>query len=257
MPKRSIRNSPCWARTVASNSATRCTRSSSGARSASRCSRNTTWCAPACVARACRQASCRTDTLVAQVAARLQSALDAALLPGAPPLRLSALDATRLRAEMEFDFVLKAASMRRLREACAAHGEPDLVPPGNDRVLRGLMIGKIDLVFEHAGRFHVLDYKSNHLGERLSDYAPAALHEAMDAHAYRFQALLYTVALDRYLRQRMRSYRRDRHLGEAIYLFVRAVGLAPGIGAWTQRFDDSLIGAVDAALAADAMTEAA
>ncbi|HTA64656.1 MAG TPA: UvrD-helicase domain-containing protein [Xanthomonadaceae bacterium] len=190
------------------------------------------------------------DEFVARVVSRMQSALDAALLPGLPSPRLSALAATRLRAEMEFHFVLKAASLRRLREACAAHGEPDLVPPGSERILRGLMTGKIDLVFEHEGRFHVLDYKSNHLGERLSDYAPAALREVMDAHAYRFQALLYTVALDRYLRQRLRGYRRDRHLGEAIYFFVRAVGLAPDAGVWTQRFDGGLIDAVDAALAA-------
>ena len=77
---------------------------------------------------------------------------------------------------------------------------------------------------------------------------------------YRFQALLYTVALERYLRQRLPDYRRDRHLGEAIYLFVRAVGIAPDAqpraGIWTQRFDDGLLDAVDAALA-DAEREAA
>ncbi len=71
---------------------------------------------------------------------------------------------------------------------------------------------------------------------------------------YRFQALLYTIALDRYLRQRIDGYRRDRHLGEAIYLFVRAVGIAPGTapraGIWSERFDDVLIDAVDAAFAA-------
>jgi len=134
--------------------------------------------------------------------------------------------------------------MRRLRKVC------DFVPPTSVQQLRGLMTGKIDLVFEHAGRFHVLDYKSNRLGSatRLSDYAAPQLERAMADDHYRFQALLYTVAVDRFLRQRIPGYRRDR-LGEAIYLFVRAAGIAPDIapraGIWTQRFDDALIDAVD------------
>ena len=119
------------------------------------------------------------------------------------------------------------------------------------------MNGKIDLVFEHAGRFHVLDYKSNRLGDRLSDYAPARLARAMDEHHYRFQALLYTVAVDRYLRQRMPRYRRDTDLGEAIYLFVRATGMASGLGIWAHRFDDALIAAVERVFADPAHAEVA
>ena len=111
------------------------------------------------------------------------------------------------------------------------------------------MTGKIDLILEHDGRFHVLDYKSNYLGDHLDGYTPDALRVAMDGHQYRFQALLYTVAVDRMLRQRMPGYHRERHLGEAIYLFVRAVGLAPKAGIWRHRFDDALIDAADAALA--------
>ncbi len=198
------------------------------------------------------------DVLVPRVATRMQSTLEASLLPDATPaLRLSALPAAHLRAEMEFNYLLGEVSLQRLRDACAAHGEPDLVPSGSERVLRGLMNGKIDLVLQHGERFHVLDYKSNFLGERLADYAPAALHAAMDDHDYRFQALLYTVAVDRYLRQRQPGYRRAQHLGEAIYLFVRAVGLAPQAGIWAHRFDDALVDAVDAVLATAARREAA
>jgi exodeoxyribonuclease V beta subunit len=147
-------------------------------------------------------------------------------------------------------------SLRRLREVCA------FVPPTPLRTLRGLMTGKIDLVFEHAGRFHVLDYKTNRLGAstRLADYAPAQLDQAMADNHYRFQALLYTIAVDRYLRQRVAGYRRASHLGEAIYLFVRAAGIAPRAaphaGIWTERFDDALLDAVDATLA-DGVRESA
>ncbi len=208
------------------------------------------------------------DDLARHLASRLQATLDAPLLPGGrsrPSLAsatlgllpgagaptLGALPAAAMCAEMPFEFALGEVSLQRLRAVC------DFVPPTSAQRLRGLMTGKIDLVFEHAGRFHVLDYKSNRLGTatRLSDYAAPQLERAMADDHYRFQALLYTVAVDRFLRQRIPGYRRDR-LGEAIYLFVRAAGIAPDIapraGIWTQRFDDALIDAVDAVLAGDA-----
>ena len=195
------------------------------------------------------------DTALTRIAARLDAALAAELAPG---LRLGAVGARQQRAEMAFHFVLDAVSVKRLGEVCAQHGEAALVPADiPSTTLRGLMTGKIDLVFEHAGRFHVLDYKSNDLGSRLDAYLPEALGVAMDVHHYRFQALLYTIAVDRYLRQRIPGYRRDRHLGEAIYLFVRAVGLAPGAGVWRHRFDAALLDAVDAVFGARSMGAAA
>ena len=161
-----------------------------------------------------------------------------------------------MRAEMEFNYLLDGVSLRALRAACAAHGAPDLVPPRDDR-LAGLMNGKIDLVFAHDGRFHVLDYKSNDLstGARacLEDYAPIALEHKMHGTGYRFQALLYVIALERYLRERLgEDYRRAQHLGEAWYLFVRATGLSlpdgTPCGVWRHRFDDALLDAVQAVL---------
>lgn len=189
------------------------------------------------------------DALVRKLAARAQAVLDAELPLAGTPLKLADLPASRLRAEMAFHYALDGVALQRLREACARHGEPDLVPAHAPHLLRGLMTGAIDLVFEHAGCFHVLDWKGNFLGGRVADYAPAALHVAMERRHYRFQALLYTVALDRYLRTRIPGYRRAERLGAAVYLFVRAVGLAPGAGVWTQRFDDALVAAVDAVLA--------
>ena len=177
---------------------------------------------------------------------RLQSVLETPLCPGGPSL--GALPASALRAEMEFNYVLGHADIGRLREVCTAHGDADLVPV-SPRRLAGLMNGKIDLVFRHDGRFHVLDYKSNRLGGSLSDYRPEALQTAMDSHHYRFQALLYAVAVDRYLAQRIAGYQRSRHLGECYYLFVRAVGLDATAGIWRHRFSDALLSDVQSVLA--------
>ena len=89
--------------------------------------------------------------------------------------------------------------------------------------LRGFLKGFIDLVFEHEGRFFVLDWKSNHLGDSPSRYGQPQMAAAMRDQGYHLQYLLYLVALDRYLRRRIAGYDPERHLGGAVYLFVRGV----------------------------------
>jgi exodeoxyribonuclease V beta subunit len=89
--------------------------------------------------------------------------------------------------------------------------------------LDGYLKGYIDLVFEHAGRYYVVDWKSNHLGYAPADYDRPALAEAMAGHGYHLQSLLYCVALARYLARRVSDYGHDAHFGGVFYLFVRGV----------------------------------
>ena len=196
------------------------------------------------------------DAVAAALAARLDRVLKTPLAAGGGP-RLWDLAAGDAVAEMGFDYRLDGATLSALRRACEAHGEADLVPAG-DATLTGLMTGKIDLVFLHGGRFHVLDYKGNQLAPgprpQRSSYGPAALERAMRRSGYRLQAFLYALALDRYLRERLGAdYRRDVHLGDAWYLYIRAVGLSlddgTPCGVWRHRFDDALLDAAQAALA--------
>lgn len=210
-----------------------------------------------------RPRSGEPESLVAPLARRLQTVLETPL-GGMDGPRLLSLAAGDLRAEMEFNYALDGASLRALRKACERHGEPGIVP-AQDRTLAGLMNGKIDLVFAHDERFHVLDYKGNQLalGARafLEDYAPAALDAKMHSTGYRLQALLYTVALERHLRECLgRAYRREQHLGDCWYLFVRAVGLhlpdGRPCGVWQHRFDDALLDAVQSVLGASRMEAA-
>lgn len=189
------------------------------------------------------------------LAQRLQAVVETPLgKPDGP--RLIDLAGDRMRAEMEFNYLLDGATLQALRAACEAHGEPQLVPTRN-QTLAGLMNGKIDLLFEHEGKCHVLDYKGNRLGSAdspdLRRYVGGQLEETMHGDRYRFQALLYTIATERYLRERLGvAYRRDRHLGDCWYLFIRAVGLqlpdGTACGVWHHRFNDEVLDAVQAVL---------
>jgi exodeoxyribonuclease V beta subunit len=165
-------------------------------------------------------------------------------------LRLSSLGSEARVAEFEFQFPVNRVSVATLRALCAAQGYPDVVPSSLRSVtLNGMLTGFADLIFVHEGRYHVLDYKSNRLGARLSDYQPQALDGAMRAHQYPLQALLYTLALHRYLGQRLDGYTPERHLGDSWYLFLRAIGLRPGLGVWRRRWPPALIVALDDAFA--------
>lgn len=184
------------------------------------------------------------DQQLAELAGMLDRSLDSELAPG---LALGRLAPTARRPEFEFAFGLDAARWWQLHALLDRHGLGDWWPQaqGAER-LRGMMNGFMDLVFEWGGRFHVLDYKTNWLGERLADYAAESLEQAMREHRYGLQALIYSVALHRYLEQRVAGYDPDRHLGDSWYLFVRAVGLAPGAGIWRRRFPQTLIDGLDA-----------
>lgn len=191
------------------------------------------------------------DNAIERLAARLDAGLRAPLWASRSSFCLADLHASVQRREMDFHFVLQGAQMSRLRAVCAEHGESHLLPAALPEVaLRGLMTGSMDLVFAHDGKVHVLDYKTNRLGaDRREDYRAPALQAAMDASHYGFQALLYSVALQRYLRQRGGSWA----LGEAIYLFLRAVGLdrrEPTLGIWQRQFDEDFLHAVDQVFAA-------
>jgi len=101
-----------------------------------------------------------------------------------------------------------------------------------DRVARlpfvplvGFLKGYIDLVYRHDGRFYVVDYKSNHLGDTVEDYASAALPDAMARGHYYLQYHLYGLAVHRWLQQRRADYDYEKHFGGVYYLFLK--GMSP------------------------------
>jgi exodeoxyribonuclease V beta subunit len=99
--------------------------------------------------------------------------------------------------------------------------------------LSGHLTGSIDLIMRMPSgrgddRFVVADYKTNQLTPwghppGPGDYHPGRLAQAMAQHDYPLQAVLYSVALHRYLRWRLPDYAPDRHLGGVAYLFLRGM----------------------------------
>jgi len=159
------------------------------------------------------------------------------------------LPADARRAEIEFHFAMQPTAVPALLSLLHAHGlVRDRHGFGTRRRLEGLMTGKIDLTYVRADRWYVLDYKSN----RLPSYDAARLTSAMQHSEYDLQALIYTVALHRWLRFRLGAqYDYTRDMGGIRYLFCRGLdaGRDDSPGLYAHRFDPALVDALDALFA--------
>jgi exodeoxyribonuclease V beta subunit len=99
----------------------------------------------------------------------------------------------------------------------------------------------------------VADYKSNWLGSDDGAYTREAMEVAIASHRYDLQYVLYVLALHRQLRLRLPDYDYDRHVGGALYVFLRA----PQQGAYLARPHRELIERLDALFMGEAEEGAA
>jgi len=183
-----------------------------------------------------------------ELATALLPAVRTPLGPLAGGLRLADIAPRDRLAELDFELPLAGgdspgppvalgALAPLLREHLAPDDPlrdyPDALAGLAEQQLRGYLTGSIDAVLRLPGpRFAVVDYKTNWLGPMGPDgpgpltcahYTPPRLAEAMIASHYPLQALLYSVALHRFLRWRLPGYAPERHLGGVLYLFVRGM----------------------------------
>ena len=168
-------------------------------------------------------------------------------LPDGGPMRLTDLSAQDFIAELEFLIAIREVNTQEIDTVIRQHtlngvGRPAL----DDNTLNGMVKGYIDLVFVHNGRYWVMDYKSNRLGDAASDYGPDALRQAVIAKRYDAQYALYLLALHRLLQARLGDdYDYDRHIGGAACWFLRGID-HPGAGLHAERPDRALVEALDA-----------
>ncbi|WP_404327076.1 exodeoxyribonuclease V subunit beta [Klebsiella pneumoniae] len=179
-------------------------------------------------------------------------------LPG-PDIALNQLAARDKQVEMAFYLPIAQLLTAERLDALIRQYDPLSAdtPPLDFRQVCGMLKGFIDLVFRHEGRYYLLDYKSNWLGEDREAYTRPAMEQAMRAHRYDLQYQLYSLALHRYLRHRLADYDYDRHFGGVIYLFLRGMdGQEGGQGIFTTRPVRPLIDGLDQLFAGETQEEA-
>ncbi len=133
-----------------------------------------------------------------QVFQIVQNTFNSPLCDGQKSFLLSDLDPAETITEMEFLF------------------------PHKEHCYKGF----IDLIFAHAGKYYLLDWKTNY----LPSYEPDFLEKAMREHDYHLQAAIYSEAFFRYLKI-MEDGDCEQKFGGVFYLFVRGMTpKSPGCG---------------------------
>lgn len=173
------------------------------------------------------------------------------ILPG-PDAAL--VDLVHVLPEMEFWLPAQRIEAKEIDAQCRKYLLPGVDRPGlAERQLHGMLMGFADLVFEHQGRYWVLDYKSNYLGDDDASYDGDALARSMAEHRYDVQAAIYMLALHRLLKLRLgSSYQPEEHLGGAVYLFLRGMKGSQN-GVCLIPVSVPLLDALDAMLAEEAL----
>ena len=140
-------------------------------------------------------------------------------------------------AEFEFDFPVPAFQSNLLNNLSDNEATVNVrrFSEHSSQELEGIMNGKVDLFFEHGGKYYILDWKSNYLGNSIADYDAQSLAAAMNENNYHLQYLIYTVAVKKYLESRLPNFDYETHFGGVIYCFVRGIRSSSGQGIFTTR----------------------
>jgi exodeoxyribonuclease V beta subunit len=159
-------------------------------------------------------------------------------MPGGNPFSLNQVAKSKRLNELEFDFLLSPFNTTKL-EALSNDAHPFRIKTIPE--LDGIMNGKIDLFFEHNGKYFILDWKSNFLGNSLEFYGEDSVKAAMYENNYNLQYLIYTVALTKYLKLRKPDFNYERDFGGVIYLFLRGVRADGQTGIYYSKPEEKLI----------------
>jgi exodeoxyribonuclease V beta subunit len=162
-----------------------------------------------------------------------------------PNISLAQLSAKQVKVEMEFHMPLHEVKVDDFNHIINQYFKQHARDYQFEQ-LNGMIKGFIDLMFEFEGKFYVADYKSNHLGDSYDSYHISAMEQAMTGHDYHLQAILYTLALHRWLKYKLPNYDYHTHIGGAYYLFIRGMSQTqPGNGVYFVLPEKSMIEALD------------
>ena len=165
-----------------------------------------------------------------------------------PKFTLARVGQTQRLSEMEFHFPTGQLDEKKLLKLIRDRKHSPATKQITPRV-EGFLKGFIDLIFEFDGRFYIVDWKSNSLGNRVEDYGAAAMQNEVTERGYDLQYYIYTVALDKYLRRRLANYDYEKHFGGIRYIFLRGLAVEkPELGIFCDRPAAGKIAALSALL---------
>jgi exodeoxyribonuclease V beta subunit len=163
--------------------------------------------------------------------------LDVSLVPEDKGLCLSQIRNNDRLNELGFYFPLKnlskqalSALFRKTGLLPALKGFAGEIEKLNFSPLNGFIKGFMDLVFMYKGKFYIVDWKSNLIGKDINYYREEHLIPIMKNDYYILQYHLYTLALHKYLKNRLPDYDYEKYFGGIFYIFLRGINKKKGSG---------------------------
>ena len=120
--------------------------------------------------------------------------------------------------ELEFDFHVNEFQLKQLAALSTSERQFEVKDLGE---IKGWLNGKIDLFFEYEGKYYILDWKSNFLGDTVDYYNQEHLAKAMNENNYHLQYLIYSLAVKKYLSKRLPNFDYDTQFA-GVLLFSRS-----------------------------------
>lgn len=140
-------------------------------------------------------------------------------------LTLSKITSNNKQTELEFYLTIDTdLNSQKLEHLCKFYDHLSLKSPSLNFIeITGMLHGFIDLVFYWNHKYYLLDYKTNWLGENNDFYSQSKMEKNIIKNRYELQYQLYTLALHRFLKHRIKFYNYETNFGGIYYLFIRGM----------------------------------
>jgi exodeoxyribonuclease V beta subunit len=177
----------------------------------------------------------------------VEQTLTANIEVGGKRIPLNAISRAKRVNELEFNFpVNNEIDFSALAHFFGDDSARDLHVTGGN--VMGMMTGFIDLLFEHEGKYYILDWKSNFLGDQLHHYDQSAVMNAMNENNYHLQYLIYALAVEKFLKSKLPNFDFEKQFGGVIYLFLRGTRSNENSGVFVQGVTVEEVGRLGAVL---------
>jgi exodeoxyribonuclease V beta subunit len=180
----------------------------------------------------------------------IKNLLSSALDPEDKDLCLAQINNADRLNELGFYFPIKNLSKQTLGSLFSKTGQTHAlvgfageIEKLNFSPLNGFIKGFIDLIFRYKGKFYIVDWKSNLIGKDINQYRTENLIPIMQNDYYVLQYHLYTLALHKYLKNRLPNYDYEKDFGGVFYIFLRGINKTkgPDYGIYRDRPQKKLI----------------
>ncbi|PZP45264.1 MAG: hypothetical protein DI598_13535, partial [Pseudopedobacter saltans] len=186
----------------------------------------------------------RVEEVMPNIELLLDNVLNLDIEIGGESFQLNQITKNKRLSELEFDFPFQHFDYDQVRFVLKDYCSVNTRRFDMD-TLDGLMNGKIDLFFEHNGKYYLMDWKSNYLGYNLTDYNKDGVLAAMNENNYHLQYLLYIVAAKRMLASQLPYFNYEKQFGGVVYLFLRGVRKGFKSGIFTAKPPYRIIAALE------------